>query len=229
MKLWNLEPVTIMGIVGALLTLLVVFGVHVSDPQIEAIKNFVAMSIPIVAAIIARGRVVPISAPDGPARLMKARAKAGLGGAGGSDAAAARSVYREPAPVEAPARMLADVPGWHIWGPSALLCAVGLAFIAAIGVAGCTPGEIQVAHGAIVIGGQVCEDVLTATDPALAPLCVTAAEVAEAIASLIEEQKAAARAAGKVGAEIEREAPPSRDAVYQRVIQNRAAKKGTVK
>lgn len=226
-KLWNLEPVTLMAFVGALLTLLVVFSVHLSDPQVEAIKNIIAMGIPIVTAIVARGQVVPINAPDGPQRLMKARLAKGQSANG--DSAAARSVYRVAPP--APAAMLADVPRWRHYMPGGLLLSLlAFALFSIVAwTAGCTPADGKIVNGGIVVAGQVCEVVLTAANPALAPLCATAEEVALAIAGLAEEQKAAAKAAGKMGAEFEHPAPPSRDALYQKVLANRAAKKGAVK
>lgn len=57
------EPVlaagSIAGLVGAVLTLLVAFGVHVTEDQQKAILAVVVLVVPIVAAIIARSKVVP--------------------------------------------------------------------------------------------------------------------------------------------------------------------------
>ena len=82
----------------------------------------------------------------------------------------------------------------------------------ALALTGCPAGTNP---APIIAGGAtVCEVVLTATDPVLAPLCATAAEVATAISQLLEENAAARKAA----------TPPTRDDIYQRVLKNRIAK-----
>lgn len=67
-KLSN-EPVitaaAIGALVGAVLSLLISFGVPVTGDQVEAIKSLAELLAPIismgVAAVIARGRVTPVS------------------------------------------------------------------------------------------------------------------------------------------------------------------------
>lgn len=229
MSIWDTEPVSVIagaavGVVNGGLQLLGAFGVVVTTGQASAIGGFVTAII-ILAAIIARSQVVPVNAPNGPDRLLKARLKrAGVNSS--PNAGAARSPYRVPMPVIA---SIADGP-WPLARrfDFALLVGgvLGIAVFAAY-LGGCTPAEVQVAHGVITVGGVVCDDVLAATDPASVPLCATAEEVAIAIAELIEEQKAAR--AGKVGAAAGPPPLPSKDAVYKRVLANRAAKKGTAK
>lgn len=60
----NNEPVitatTIGAIVAALLNLLLVFGVNITDAQVQGILQFVAVVVPVaLAAWYARGRVTP--------------------------------------------------------------------------------------------------------------------------------------------------------------------------
>ena len=76
------EPVltagTIAGIVGAIVTLLVTFGVHITDEQRNAFIALAVLLVPIVAAAIARMHVVPVSklqeVPAGPTALTQVEA-----------------------------------------------------------------------------------------------------------------------------------------------------------
>lgn len=76
------EPVlaagTAAGLVGAVLTLLVAFGVHVTEDQQKAILAVVVLVVPIVAAIIARSKVTPVAKLEqvlhGPAVLEQIKA-----------------------------------------------------------------------------------------------------------------------------------------------------------
>jgi hypothetical protein len=56
---------------------------------------------------------------------------------------------------------------------------------ASIAVTACTKTAFNAAVNA---AGQVCEVVFQALDPALAPLCTTAADVAQAIAAIVGTQ-----------------------------------------
>jgi hypothetical protein len=226
MSIWDKEPVAVIAaaavaVVNTGLQALAAFAIFVTPGQGAAVGGFVTATIAL-AALFARGQVVPINAPDGPDRLMKARLKR-AGVISIPNAGAARSPYRVPAQqaaeLGAPRRRSSGELGLLL-AVLAVACFAGASF-------SCTPAEVQIAHGVITVGGVVCDDVLTASDPTLAPLCVTAEEVALAIAELVEEQKAAS--AGKVGAAIGPLLLPSKDAQYKRVLANRAAKKGTAK
>lgn len=218
-SIWQTEPVSIIAaaviaVINGGLQVLAAFGVVVTTSQATSIGVFVGAAIAL-AALFMRSQVVPVGAPDSPERLTKARlAKAGANGGN----AAARSPYREPAHAA-----VTRAPSWleHLGG-----AVVSLATLAAIIVSpaviavliGCTPAEVQWVNGGITIGGQVCQGVVIAAgDPALAPICATAAEVAEAIAQLIEAAKAAPGAMAAA-------APPSNAAIYRQVIANRAKK-----
>jgi len=59
----NTEPAvtiaSIVALVGAAITLLVVFGVQVTDDQRDAVLAFVAVAGPIVAGLLIRRKVTP--------------------------------------------------------------------------------------------------------------------------------------------------------------------------
>ena len=55
----------------------------------------------------------------------------------------------------------------------------------ALGLVGCTDSQWNVVHGAIDGAGAVCQVVVAATDPKLAPLCTTATAIADAVAALV--------------------------------------------
>jgi hypothetical protein len=96
-------------------------------------------------------------------------------------------------------------------------------FCLALVFAGCTPSQIQIVNGAISIAGQVCTGVVIASgDPALAPICATGEEVAQAIAQLVEQAK-------KSGTLETALAPVSNKDLYQQIVANRAAAKAGVK
>lgn len=80
-------------------------------------------------------------------------------------------------------------------------------------IAGCTAAELQEAKNVVTLGGVVCDAVLTATDPALLPLCATAQEVTDAVLALEGS-----------GVPTSRRLPPSKDAIYAQVVAQRAAK-----
>lgn len=93
---------------------------------------------------------------------------------------------------------------------------VGAIAVASVG-AKCSETQVASATDA---AGQVCEIVLQATEPQLAPLCVTAADVAKAVEALVAQRAAAAAGdAGLVGA-----APyvPSRAEIYAYLVGNGA-------
>lgn len=84
-------------------------------------------------------------------------------------------------------------------------------------LAACTTAQ---ANQAIQIGGIACEVIVQVADPAVAPLCATAEEVAQAIAAIVED-------ASKAGAVKGALAPVfTPDAIRGRVLAARA-KKGT--
>jgi hypothetical protein len=62
-----LTAVSIGAIVAALLQLLIVFGLEISDEQVAAVLAFVAVVAPVVlSAIYARSRVTPVEPPRDP-------------------------------------------------------------------------------------------------------------------------------------------------------------------
>ena len=79
---------------------------------------------------------------------------------------------------------------------------------------GCTPAEIQYVNGGISIAGQACQGyAVFSGDPALAPICATAEEIAQAVADLAEQAKQAATIV-----------PASNAAIYRQIVANRAKK-----
>ncbi len=69
-----------------------------------------------------------------------------------------------------------------------------VAAVLALGLtaSGCTPGQLGTANTVIDVAGNVCQVIVAATDPKLAPLCTTAGAVADAIAALIKAHSGAA-------------------------------------
>jgi len=59
---------------------------------------------------------------------------------------------------------------------------------------GCTASELGAANTVIDVAGNVCQVIVAATDPKLAPLCTTAGAVADAIAALVKAHASAASA-----------------------------------
>lgn len=62
------EPVlgwsALVAFVGGLVTLLVEFGIDISDGQVKAILAVLALAGPVVAAVVARRAVTPLSDPQ---------------------------------------------------------------------------------------------------------------------------------------------------------------------
>ena len=52
------------GLVGAILVLLASFGVRITEDQQKAILAVITLAVPIIAAVWARSRVVPVSKID---------------------------------------------------------------------------------------------------------------------------------------------------------------------
>lgn len=61
MKLFQVQPVLVIGFVAALLALLVAFGVKVSDTQTKTILAFIEAIFPLAAALLAKAFVVPVA------------------------------------------------------------------------------------------------------------------------------------------------------------------------
>jgi len=70
---------------------------------------------------------------------------------------------------------------------------------------GCTKAQLGTANTVVDVAGNVCQVIVAATDPKLAPLCTTAVDVASAVTALIGSNAAAAKAAYS----------PSNDEIYQ--------------
>ena len=66
--------------------------------------------------------------------------------------------------------------------------------IVALGLtaSGCTSSQLHTANTVVDVAGSVCQVIVAATDPKLAPLCTTATDVADAITALIKAHSAAA-------------------------------------
>lgn len=89
--------------------------------------------------------------------------------------------------------------------------------VLASAVLGCTPAQVQVVNGGIAIAGQACQGyAVFSGDPAVAPLCATAEEIAQAVAELAEQAKIAVPAAIA--------APASPAAIYKQIVADRAKK-----
>jgi hypothetical protein len=112
-----------------------------------------------------------------------------------------------------PAGYPLDVQATRIVGglPSGLKLLVLCCF--ALLVAGCTKTQ---ANGVVSVGNDVCQVVLYASDPALAPLCVTAEEIADAIIALTNLPAATPGGRPK----------PTQDQLRAKVLEMRAAKAG---
>lgn len=72
---------------------------------------------------------------------------------------------------------------------------------------GCTAAQLGGAHSIVDVAGDVCQVIVAATDPVLAPLCTTATGIANAVTALL-----AAHGPVKAGAEAY---APSSDEIYQ--------------
>ena len=70
---------------------------------------------------------------------------------------------------------------------------------------GCTKAQLGTANTVVDVAGNVCQVIVAATDPKLAPLCTTATEVASAVTALIAGSAPAANATYS----------PSNDEIYQ--------------
>ncbi len=71
---------------------------------------------------------------------------------------------------------------------------------------GCTASQFGTASTVIDVAGNVCQVIVAAADPKLAPLCTTASAVADAIAALIRTRPH--------GASTGERYQPSNDEVY---------------
>lgn len=59
--LWKKEPARIIGLVGAVLTLLVAFGFNVTDSQQDSVIGVVTAILFLVGAEVTRSQVTPVA------------------------------------------------------------------------------------------------------------------------------------------------------------------------
>lgn len=99
------------------------------------------------------------------------------------------------------------------------MCARKLFFIATLFVlagASCTPAAQQAVNTGLSVGQAACM-LLTPVSPAAEAICVTADELAQAIAQIVEEDIA--------NQQVKTASPlPMNDRIIQKVLANRAAK-----
>lgn len=94
-----------------------------------------------------------------------------------------------------------------------------------IALSACSDSQLRTARTTIDVTEKTCEVILTATDPGLAPLCTTAAEVAQVVTDLIEAHNKTALAEAADAGIKPSIAPyhPTRDEVYASVAARGAA------
>jgi hypothetical protein len=158
----HLEPARMAALLFAVLAVGAQFGLHLSDPQLEAIKNLVSIVLGLFgAAELSRTKTISKST---------------------AEAVATEALLTDPPASVAMAR--AEAKSMVAVTKAATPIPHGLALLAFL-VAACTPAQTATATQVVDVSAVACEIIVSVVAPADVGLCVTADELGNAIISVL--------------------------------------------